>query len=353
MDNKMNAALFYAPQDVRFERIDIPRPSEGEVLVKVRAALTCGTDIKTYQRGHPAMIKKVPTTFGHEFSGDIVEVGKGVKYFKPGMRVTCCNAVPCMKCFYCKNNQHNLCEDLLVLNGAYAEYIIIPERMVRINLLEFPCHLSYFEAALSEPLGTAVHAIRLTGIEQGDTVTVIGSGPLGLMLMRLAALQGAEVIALGKGEERLKQAEKFGVKHIIDISDISSLDKQIEKARQLTSEGRGSDVVIEAVGKPEAWEEALKIVRKGGKVTFFGGCKRGTTITVDTEQLHYSELKLIGVFHQRPDDYRRSLKLLSDRTVDGRDFVKETVPLSRLIETFNRVKSLEGIKFSIDPTKME
>ncbi|MEW5817252.1 MAG: alcohol dehydrogenase catalytic domain-containing protein, partial [Spirochaetota bacterium] len=264
----MNAALFYGPMDVRIEKTEIPRPGRGEVLVKVKAALTCGTDIKTYQQGHPAMIKKIPSTFGHEFSGDVVEAGEEVEGFKRGMRVTCCNAAPCQKCFYCKNNQQNLCEDLLVLNGAYAEYIIVPERLVKLNLLEFPEHLSYYEAALSEPLGTAVHALRLTEIKQGDTVAVIGCGPLGLMIMRLAVLQGAEVIVLGKGDERLKQAEKFGVRHIIDITKIETIEKQAEKARELTQEKRGVDVAVEAVGKPQVWEEALKIVRKGGKVTF-------------------------------------------------------------------------------------
>src|SRR5574341_402727 len=144
----MNAAVFYAPMDVRFERIAVPRPGPGEVLVKVRAALTCGTDIKAYQRGHPTMIKNAPTTFGHEFSGEIVEAGQGVTRFKPGMRVVCCNAVPCHECYYCKIGRHNLCEDLLVLNGSYAEYIIIPARMVTYNLLVLPEHLSYQEAAL-------------------------------------------------------------------------------------------------------------------------------------------------------------------------------------------------------------
>ena len=141
----MNAAVFYAPLDVRFERIEIPRPGRGEALVKVRAALTCGTDIKAYQRGHPTMIRKAPTTFGHEFSGEIVEAGEGITEFKPGMRVVCCNAVPCHECYYCKIGHRNLCDDLLVLNGAYSEYIVIPARMVKHNLLELPDHMSYEE----------------------------------------------------------------------------------------------------------------------------------------------------------------------------------------------------------------
>ena len=349
---KMNAAMFYGPGDVRFETIEIPKPKAGEVLVKVRAALTCGTDIKTYQRGHPAIIKTIPSTFGHEFSGEIVEVGDGMKRFKPGMRVACCNAAPCQKCYFCKNNQQNLCDDLLILNGAYAEYIVVPQRLVELNLLEIPDHLSYHEAALAEPLGTAVHAVRLTKVKQGDTVVVIGSGPLGLMITRLSFLQGADVIQMGKGEERLELAKKFGAKEIIDIAKYRTIEEQVKKARSLTEDSRGADVVIEAVGKTEAWEEALKIVRKGGIVTFFGGCKRGTTITVDTVQLHYDELNLLGVFHQTPNVFRRSLKLLSTRLVDGREFVKETISLCNLVDAFTWVKDLKAIKYAIDPTKI-
>ena len=345
----MNAAVFYAPMDVRFERIAVPRPGPGEVLVQVRAALTCGTDIKAYQRGHPTMIKNAPTTFGHEFSGEIVEVGAGVTRFKPGMRVVCCNAVPCHQCYYCKIGRHNLCEDLLVLNGSYAEYIVIPARMVTYNLLVLADHMSYQEAALSEPLGTAVHAMEASGIKLGDTVIVVGSGPLGLLITRLVHLRGARVIMVGKGDERLEKAAKFGANEVVDIS---RAENHVQAARDLTEGRRGAAVVVEAVGKPEAWEEAIQMVRPGGTVLFFGGCKKGTTITVDTALLHYSELKLIGAYHQTPDDFKRSFDMLSSRLVDGREFVKETVPLHELLEAFRRVKALEAIKYAIDPTVM-
>lgn len=345
----MNAAMYYAPLDVRFERVPIPRPGPGEVLVRIQAALTCGTDIKAYQRGHPAMLKKVPTTFGHEFSGDIVEVGQGVGHLKVGDRVVACNAVPCGQCFYCKMRQQNLCDNLLVLNGAYAEYIIVPAPLTALNLLRVPDHLSYHEVAIAEPLGTAIHAVDLTDIRLGDTVAVIGVGPLGLMIIRLAVLQGARVIAIGKGDERLAKARQFGAAEIVDIAREAD---PVATVRALTEDERGADVVIEAVGKPEAWEEALKLVRKGGTVTFFGGCKTGTTITVDTYQLHYQEVKLLGTFHQTPRDFKRAVDLLSARLVDGREFVKETLPLSQLLQAFERVKQLQAIKYAIDPTQM-
>jgi L-iditol 2-dehydrogenase len=351
--SKMNAALFYAPMDVRFERIDIPSPGPGELLVKIGAALTCGTDIKTYERGHPVIIKKTPSTFGHEFSGTVIGVGSGVKKFKEGSRICTCNAVPCHQCFYCKIGHRNLCEDLTILNGAYSEYIVIPEVMVRTNVYEIPDHISFHEAAVSEPLGTAVHAIRRAGITPGDSVAVLGSGPLGLMIARLAYLEGARVILSGEiTEERKCVAESFGVNDFIDIREVTDSAERIQIMRELTYDKRGVDVAIEAAGFPAAWEEAIAMIRKAGTVVFHGGCKGGTTISLDTHSMHYFEHKLIGVFHQDPDDYRRSVNLLTNRLVDGRRFITATRPLNELIQAFEGVRRFEGIKFAIDPAIM-
>jgi L-iditol 2-dehydrogenase len=350
---KMNAAMFYAPKDVRFERIDIPSPGPGELLVKIGAAVTCGTDIKTYERGHPAIIKKVPSTFGHEFSGQVVEVGKGLENFIEGDRVTCCNAAPCGECYYCKIGHRNLCEDLLILNGAYAEYIVIPSRIVKVNTYKLSDHMTYQEAAVSEPLGTAIHCIRHAGIRQGDTVVVLGSGPLGLMICRLAHLQGARVILSGEiTEGRKRVAENFGVNDFVNLLEVKDTKERIQLVKDLTTARKGTDVAIEAAGFPEAWEEAIQMVRKAGTVVFHGGCKAGTMINLDTHVMHYDEHKLIGVFHQDPEDYRRSVQMLTSRLVDGREFVTETMPLNQLISAFERVRRFEGIKFAIDPSVM-
>ena len=350
---QMNAAMFYAPKDVRFERIEVPSPKAGELLVKVGAALTCGTDIKTYERGHPTIIKTVPSTFGHEFSGTVMGVGAGAGQFKEGDRVCTCNAVPCGQCYYCKIGHRNLCEDLLILNGAYAEYIVIPERMVRTNVYTLPDHITFQEAAITEPLGTAIHAIRRAGIRPGDSVAVLGSGPLGLMLARLAHLQGARVILSGEiTAERKRVAEEFGIHDFINILEVTEAKDRIELVRGLSDGGRGVEVAIEAAGFPAAWEEAVQMIRKAGTVVFHGGCKAGTTISVDTHTMHYSEHKLIGVYHQDPDDYKRSVSMVVNRLVDGRKFVTETMPLSQLISAFERVRRFEGIKFAIDPAVM-
>ncbi|NMC46145.1 MAG: alcohol dehydrogenase catalytic domain-containing protein [Chloroflexi bacterium] len=350
--SKMNAALFYGPMDVRFEQIEIPHPGPGELLVKVGAALTCGTDIKTYERGHPTIIKTIPSTFGHEFSGEVVEIGEGVKDFKVGSRVATCNAVPCMECYYCRRGIFNLCEDLLILNGAYAEYIAIPARMVKYNVYELPSEMTYEEAAVSEPLGTALHSIRSINIIPGDTVVVLGSGPLGLMLSRLAVLQGGRVILSGEiTAERKKVAEAYGVVDFMDIRELK-LEDRIQHVKEITDGKRGADVAIEAVGFPQAWEEAMQLVRKHGTVLFHGGCKSGSTVTLDTTTMHYAELTLYGRYHQTPDDYRRAFNLLKHRLVDGRKLVTETLPLSQLLEAFGKVRKFEGIKFAIDPSEM-
>lgn len=350
---EMNAALFYAPNDVRFERIDIPKVHDGELLVKIGAALTCGTDIKTYERGHPVIIKSVPSTFGHEFSGQVAAVGKGVTAFKEGDRICCCNAAPCGECYYCKIGHRNLCEDLLILNGAYSEYIVIPERLVRVNTYKLPDHITYQEAAITEPLGTALHCIKHAGIRQGDNVVVLGSGPLGLMLCRLAHLQGARVVLSGEiTPERKNVANVFGVNDFIDILEVKDSDQRIQMVKDLTTSGKGVDVAIEAAGFPQAWEEAIKMVRKAGTVVFHGGCKAGTNIPLDTHAMHYFEHKLIGVFHQDPDDYRRSVHMVTSRLVDGRVFVTDTLPLNQLITAFQKVRKFEGIKFAIDPSTM-
>ncbi len=350
---QMNAAMFYAPKDVRFERIDIPTAGPGELLVKVEAALTCGTDIKTYERGHPTIITHVPSTFGHEFSGQVTAVGEGVTAFQEGDRVCTCNAVPCGDCYYCRLGHGNLCEDLLVLNGAYAEYIVIPARMVRRNVHKLPDTMTYQEAAVSEPLGTAVHCIRRSRILPGDTAVILGSGPLGLMLCRLAFLRGARVILSGPiTEERRRVATLYGVSEFINKREVTEAKDRIAMVKSLTTGGRGVDVAIEAAGQPAAWEEAIRMVRKAGTVVFHGGCKSGSTITVDTAAMHYEEHTLIGVYHQDPDDYHRSVNLLASRQVDGRELITRTMPLNQLLTAFENVRNYSGIKYAIDPTQM-
>lgn len=342
----MKATLFYGPGDVRLEEIEIPKPGPGEVLVRVERALTCGTDIKTYQRGHPTLIKHIPSTFGHEFGGTIEEVGHGVENFRPGMRVVAANSAPCMVCFHCRRAYFSMCENLHYLNGAYAEYIVVPERIVRHNLYLIPDSLPFAEAALTEPLACALHAVERSPIHVGDTVAVLGSGPLGLMIAGLAHLKEAKVILSGKGEDRFSLAKSMGIRLFVDITQV---EDQVRSVKELTEDSRGADVVIEAVGRPDAWEKAIQMARKAGHVNLFGGCEPGTKIQVDTKLLHYHELNIFGVYHHTPYYVRKALDIIIGGDMNTSAFISDTLPLSQLLEAFAKVKALEGIKYAIDP----
>src|SRR5512135_1975782 len=205
----MTAAVLYGKEDVKIEKVPIPRVSPGEVLIKVQVALTCGTDLKVYQRGYHARMIVPPALFGHELAGVVEEVGAGVKLFKPGMRVVALNSAPCQMCFYCSKHQENLCEDLLFNNGAYAEYIRIPRRIVETNMLAVPPDVTYEEAAMVEPLACVLRGLHETGVEIGDTVAVIGGGPIGLMFMQVAKLIGCNVIGVVKRESQVAFAQRL------------------------------------------------------------------------------------------------------------------------------------------------
>ncbi len=293
----MTAAVLYGKEDVQIETVDVPQIGKGDVLVRVRAALTCGTDVKVFRRGYHARMIVPPALFGHELGGDIVAMGKDVRGFKLGQRVVAANSAPCGECFYCKRNQENLCEDLLFNNGAYAEYIRIPERIVRKNMYEVPDHVSYEDAALVEPLACVLRGLEESGVRPGDTVAVIGLGPIGMMFVRLAkAVCNARVIAIGRRPQQLLRASKMGADETVLNCEGADV---VGPVHEMTG-GRGADVVIEAVGLPEVWQLAIQLLRRGGVVNFFGGCPDGTHLSLDTNLLHYSELTCKASFHHTP-----------------------------------------------------
>ena len=347
MNGKMTAAVLYGKEDVKIERVPIPRVGDGEVLVKVQVALTCGTDLKVYQRGYHARMIVPPALFGHELAGVIEEVGPGVRAFKKGMRVVALNSAPCQMCFYCSKHQANLCEDLLFNNGAYAEYIRIPRRIVEINMLAIPPDVSYEEAAMVEPLACVLRGLHETGVEIGDTVTVVGGGPIGLMFIQVAKAVGCNVISVVKRDAQVEAAKHMGAHDVVQITKVKD---PVEAVRRLSPETRGSDVVIEAVGRPEAWELAIAMVRKGGTVNFFGGCAAGTKVQLDTNRLHYSEVTLKATFHHTPETVRRAFALIAEKKIRSTDYITGEAPLSRLQQVFHHMLNRNGdIKTAIIP----
>ena len=344
----MLAAMFYGPMDIRLEQRAIPQPGPGEVLLQVAAATTCGTDVKAYRRGHPLLFRQTPAGFGHEVAGIVAATGSGVTQCHEGDAVVVANSAPCRHCFYCRREQFSLCEDLLLLNGAYAEYLLIPERIVRQNVYQLAPGTSFVAAALTEPLACALHGTDASAIAQGDTVAILGSGPLGLLLAAAAKLRGARVIITGHGEPRLALAEHFGADVVIDVSAMSA-QEQCEAVRKETDSRRGADVVIEAIGTPETWVLATSMVRPGGLVNFFGGCASGTQISLETRPLHYSELTLKGVFHHTPAYFAQALDLINGHGIDVEALVTARVPLESTLEVFDLLLHKQGVKYALIP----
>lgn len=325
----MRQALFYAPGDVRMAEVAVPSPGRGEVLVKVEVALVCGTDAKTFRRGHPVLLARAPAPFGHEYCGVIVEVGPGVTAFARGDRVTSANSAPCGHCFFCRRDQFSLCEHLQpLLNGAYADYLLVPERIVATNMFKVPAGIEPERAALLEPLACVLKGLEVGEVGPGTTVGVVGLGPIGLMMVYAAIHRGARVIGIERNEHKLAAARAIGAAVVLDTR--ASADP-VGAVRELTEEARGVDVAIEAVGSPEVWDFAVSIVRRGGVVNFFGGCEEGSVACVDTYRLHYEELCLTAAFHHTPRHVRMAMDLLERPDFPHRTLITHRYTLDDLV----------------------
>lgn len=346
MKTEMMAAVLYGKEQLRIEPVAVPTIGAGDILVRVKTALTCGTDVKVFLRGYHARMIVPPAVFGHELAGDIVEVGEQVTRFSVGQRVVAANSAPCNRCFYCLKGSENLCENLIFNNGAYAEYIRIPARIVEQNTYEIPSHVGYMDAALVEPLACVLRGVEETGFTPGDSVAVIGLGPIGLMFVRLAKVHGARVIALGRRQTQLERAGRMGADELVEVHDPTDAVKAV---KDLTS-GRGVDAAVEAVGTPATWKLAVQLARRGGKVNFFGGCPSDSKISLDTSLLHYSEITCKASFHHTPSHIRRALDLVSRGEITARDFVKSEEPLQNLLEVMRYLTSHNGhLKTAIIP----
>lgn len=344
---RMLAAVLYGKEDLRIEEIAVPEIGPGELLLRVRVALTCGTDVKVFRRGYHARMLVPPTVFGHELAGDVVKLGEGVRGFSIGERVVAANSAPCDRCFYCQKGLQNLCEDLLFNNGAYAEYIRIPARIVEKNTYRIPDHVDYKDAALIEPLACVLRGIHETGIEAGQTVVVVGLGPIGLMFVRVLSEMGARVIAIGKRKMQLDRAEAMGASICLQHDD--NEDSIVRMVKSETG-GRGADAAIEAVGRPEVWELVVKLVRGGGTVNFFGGCPSGTKVGLDTHLLHYCEITCKASFHHTPQFVRAALDFISAGKIRAEQFVLQEEPLTRLLDVMRHLMSHNGhLKTAIIP----
>ncbi|HEY9906493.1 MAG TPA: alcohol dehydrogenase catalytic domain-containing protein [Thermosynechococcaceae cyanobacterium] len=342
----MLAALLYGQEDLRLEQVPDPTPQAGEVVIQVKAATTCGTDLKVWRRGGHARMLKPPTLFGHEAAGEIVALGAGVAGWQVGDRVVANNSAPCMTCFFCQRQEFSLCPDLTFNNGTFAEFLRIPAPIVQHNLLPIPDDLPVEVAAMTEPLACVLHGAARSNVKPVDRVVVLGDGAIGLMFVAALSIGVAkEVILLGGNDQRLQIGTKLGAGQTFNyhqVVDVPGLIKDL-------TDGWGADVVIEATGVPSVWEMAIACARPGATVNLFGGCPRDTTITVNTEQLHYSELTLKGVFHNTPKYVREALAMLSSRSQPLTLLISDQQPLKHLEQVFQDMKQRKVIKVAMVP----
>ncbi len=341
MKNTMLASYLIGPGLIELREITIPKPSHGEITIKIKAALTCGTDLKAYLRGHPMI--PMPGVFGHEFSGIVAEVGKGVKKFKEGDEVMAVHSAPCLNCPYCKKRLHNLCENIMNTKvlGAFAEYILLPKHIVKQNVFLKPSSLSFEEAAFLEPLSCVVHGINGLNIKKGDKVLIIGTGPIGLLHLLILKLKGALLMISGLEQNRLDIAKELG-------ADISVHPSELSETVKKFTNGLGVDFVFECTGQLDVWEESIYYVRQGGYVILFGGVKKDTKVSFDTYRLHYNEITIKGVFHYTPKDVRIAYKLMKDK-INVSSLISRKYPLKDLPIAFERLSKGDGIKYAIIP----
>ncbi|OLP17806.1 dehydrogenase [Leptolyngbya sp. 'hensonii'] len=346
----MLAALLYGQTNLRLETVPDPTPGPGEVVIRVVAATTCGTDLKVWRRGGHARMLRPPTLFGHEAAGEIVALGEGVAGWQVGDRVVANNSAPCLHCFFCHRQEYSLCPNLVFNNGTFAEYLNIPAPIVEQNLLPIPAGLSEALAALTEPLACVLHGVARSNVRPGDRVVVLGDGAIGLMFVA-ALVSGSnsvprpQVFLFGGSDQRLEIGRQFGAAQTFNHRQVTDIPATVKAF----TEGWGADVVIEATGVPSVWETAIACGRPGATVNLFGGCPRDTCITVSTEQLHYSELTLKGVFHNTPTHVRAALALLASRALPFDLLITEHRPLQDLEQVFQDMAQRRVVKVAIHP----
>jgi L-iditol 2-dehydrogenase len=339
----MRALILHGPGDLRLEEVPDPVPGPGEVVLRVEYAMTCATDAKMLRNGsHPAL-PPVPAPFGHEATGVVAAVGAGVRGVALGDAVVVANSAPCGVCFSCGRGRPGLCESLVYLWGAFAERLLVPARIVERNLIARPPDLDPRLASMIEPLACAVRGVERSDAGRGDTVVVLGGGVQGQFLTACLSARGCEVVVCDPHESNRRRAVRFGA---ADVRDAPRDDAGIASVRAATPGGRGADVVFEAVGRPETWQAAVAIARRGGEVNLYGGCAPGSVVTFPTGPLHYDELTIKGSYHHTPETVRGALALLRSGRIPFDELVGGTVGLAEV----PTVLAASGPKRPVDPS---
>lgn len=343
----MRAGYLVAPERIEVRDDPVPQAGPGEIVVRVRVALTDGTDLKAYRRGHPQM--PMPTRFGHEFSGDVASVGEGVTKFAAGDAVMSVHSAPCGACWWCAHDEEELCAHVMETKilGAYAEYITVPAHIVDRNAYAKPDALSYEAAAFLEPLACVVHSVHWLGARPDAAIAVIGAGGFGILHALVLRASGiAAPLVVGRRAARLAVARGYG----LDTLDVRDLDNaRVAAALHARTDGRGMDAVIESTGTAAVWEAAPAFVRRGGTVSLFGGLPGGTHVAFDSSRLHYDEVRVISPFHFGTAAVRAAYDMLVSGDIDPLPLVSERFALDDLPDAFVRLDQGDGLKFAIVP----
>lgn len=339
----MRQAHLTAPRTIEWRESNAPRPGPGELLVRIRAALTCGTDLKTYRRGHP---KLAYGPFGHEASGDVIAIGKDVDRFVRGDAVMWVQTAPCGACAMCARGVENLCEHLFddIALGAYGDELLLPAKVVRQNVYKKPEKLSYIEAAFLEPFACVVHGWNV--LRRADArrplpadVTIIGAGTIGLLHLIYAVRAGVSATIVARGAERSKLASALGAKNVIEADDAKAVDALAGSA----------GAVIECAGTQPTWRLAAGLARPGGRVVLFSGLPSGSIAEFDAAKIHYGEIALLGAFHFTPADVREAYELLGRGGIDVKPLVSGVEKMDDIVDVFERLDRREGHKFALVP----
>jgi L-iditol 2-dehydrogenase len=343
------------PERLELRDVPVPAPGPGEILLRVGAATTCGTDLKVFQRGgHPRMLK-APTPFGHEMAGTVAAVGEELAgRWQPGDRVVVANSAPCGVCEWCSRGRENLCSDLHYLNGAFSEYLLVPRRFAERTTYRLPDAMPFEIAALAEPLACVLHGLEISSLERASNIVVYGGGPIGLLFVDVLASSPADFPAGGEhhivladpNPARLEAGTALGADVAVQVDRDGGEASRLCKTSRT---GDGFDIAIEATGSPAAWQDALASVRPGGLVQLFGGCPPGTTVPLDTHRLHYSEITVKSAYHHRPATFERALALLEGGTLHPRVLLSAERPLAELEDALRSMRRREALKVVIRP----
>jgi L-iditol 2-dehydrogenase len=342
---------FRAPGDVRIEEAPEPSPGAGDVLIRVHNCSTCGTDVKISRFGHHHIVP--PRVMGHEIAGEVVGVGASVDGWQAGDRVQVIAAIPCGRCPECTRGRMTVCPNQESIgyhyDGGFAEFMVVPAKVLAVDgLNRIPDGLGYAEASVAEPLACVLNGQNLARIGDGDTVAVVGAGPIGCLHVRLARARGAaRVFLIELNRERLDLAA--AVVHP-DAAVCGGETDVVDAIAKLT-DGRGADVVVTAAASGAAQEQAVQMAARQGRISFFGGLpKDRPTITLDSNLVHYRELTIVGANGSSPAHNREALDLIASGAVPVADLITHTLPIERALDAFEIVARGEGIKVTVEPS---